>query len=310
MIDGASEFAIHRVGVNAALDRDLREVVGLPSFLIVGPPRTGTTWLHGVLRNHAQLPSTIKETRFFDKYFHLGLAWYRSHYAKSIAGRRIGEIAPTYFASPVARERIARTIPQAKIVCIFRNPVERVLSLYRIKRAYGRIPWDFEEAIVHDPELRESSRYVSHFQAWRNVLGPAQVLGCVYDDLQSDPQSYMDRLTEFIGVPSFPLKASQIRHVESSDELTHPRSYYRTRGAILMADWLKVRRCGKLVATVKNSPMRRFLLGGGLPFAKVSREILHKLYETFRPEVEQLELLLNRDLSSWKLPKANFAAHP
>jgi hypothetical protein len=51
----------------------------LPSFFILGPPRTGTTWLHEVLRNHAELPSPTKETRFFDVHFHRGLDWYRAH---------------------------------------------------------------------------------------------------------------------------------------------------------------------------------------------------------------------------------------
>jgi sulfotransferase family protein len=105
-----------------------------PSFFILGPPRTGTSWLHEILRGRAILPSSAKETRFFDSHFHRGTDWYRAHYPKTIDGRCIGEVAPTYFASAEARERIAKLFPQARVVCIFRNPVERVLSLYRVKR--------------------------------------------------------------------------------------------------------------------------------------------------------------------------------
>ena len=118
----------------------------LPSFFIVGPPRTGTTWLHGVLSQCAWLSHPTKETRFFDKYFDRGLPWYRSHYKRANHGRAVGEVAPTYFASAKARERIAQVIPLAKIVCTFRDPVERVLSLYRLKRAYGWISWTLEDA--------------------------------------------------------------------------------------------------------------------------------------------------------------------
>jgi Sulfotransferase domain len=97
-------------------------------------------------------PST-KEPRFFDMHFHRGIEWYRAHYPRPVEGRPMGEVAPTYFASSAARERIGATIPEARVVCIFRNPVERVVSLYRLKRAYGMIPWSFEQAIVRDPEL-------------------------------------------------------------------------------------------------------------------------------------------------------------
>src|SRR5882762_7900481 len=71
----------------------------LPSFFVIGPPRTGTTWLYEVLRDRALLPAPTKETRFFDTHFHRGIDWYRSHFPTLPANRRIGEIAPTYFAS-------------------------------------------------------------------------------------------------------------------------------------------------------------------------------------------------------------------
>src|SRR3984885_4208547 len=161
---------------------------GLPSFFVIGPPRTGTSWLHNVLRQRAWLSDPTKETRFFDRHFDRGLEWYRSHYRQADSGRRIGEVAPTSFASPEARMRIARLMPQAKIVCTFRNPVDRVLSLYRLKRAYGLIPWNLEEALQRDPELMESSRYAAHLKDWQKTFGSSQVLATTHDDMQTDPQ--------------------------------------------------------------------------------------------------------------------------
>src|SRR5579863_8366499 len=93
----------------------------LPSFFIIGPPRTGTSWLHEVLAKRIILPDLVKETRFFDIHFERGIDWYRAHYRKS-GGGFLGEVAPTYFASATARERLLRTIPEARIVCIFRDP--------------------------------------------------------------------------------------------------------------------------------------------------------------------------------------------
>jgi hypothetical protein len=76
----------------------------------------------------------------------------------------MGEIAPTYFASTLARERIAQLIPQSRVICIFRNPVDRLLSLYRLKRAYGEISWNFEEAAERDRELIENKHLHRYFQ--------------------------------------------------------------------------------------------------------------------------------------------------
>jgi Sulfotransferase domain len=272
----------------------------LPSFFVIGPPRTGTSWLHELLSQHAHLPNLAKETRFFDRHFHRGLPWYSAYYQSSNGNRRRGEVAPTYFASAEARERIARTIPNARVVCTFRNPVQRVLSLYRLKRAYGMIPWSFEQAILRDPELVESSRYATHLRAWQHALGEEQVLATVYDDLQNQPQAYVDALVDFIGVPRFTITPSQMKRVHTSEALTHPRNYYRTRSANAIADWFKARRLHHLVAALKSSPLGTLVLGGGHKFTAVPTDITLRLYELFRPEVEELETMLNRDLSDWK----------
>jgi hypothetical protein len=272
----------------------------LPSFLVIGPPRTATGWLHEVLKHHALLPCSLKETRFFDNYFHRGVNWYVGHYPRMKDQRPIGEVAPTYFASGAARERIASLIPQAKVVCIFRDPVERMLSLYRLKRAYGMVPWSFEQALTRDPELTESSRYASNLKAWQHALGAKQVLATLFEDLETAPQPYLDRVVDFIGVPRFVLTPSQVSRVFSSESMTLPRNHRRTRRATRMAEWFKAQRLGKVVMAVKKSPMIKLFLGGGPAFAEVSRDVCQRLYELFRPEVEELEVLLDRDLSAWK----------
>jgi hypothetical protein len=88
--------------------------------------------------------------------------------------------------------------------------------------------------------------------------------------------------------------------VHSSDGLTHPRSYMRTRSATKIADWLKAQRLDPVVAFVRNSRLRRLFLGGGAPFADLAPDLVTRLYEHFRDEVEQLEDMLRRDFSAWK----------
>jgi Sulfotransferase domain len=277
-----------------------RRAFTLPSFFLVGPPRTGTTWLHTVLNERAWLSYPTKETRFFDKHFNRGLSWYASHYRKPQAGRVIGEVAPTYFASEQARERIARLVPNARIICTLRNPVDRLLSLYRLKRAYGLVRWTFEEALKRDPEMMESSRYCAHLKGWKITFGDAQVMVALHEDIKADPQSYLDEVADFITMPRFKLLPCQIQRVLSSDEMTEPRNYYWTRGANLLAEWSKAQRLDAVVALAKRMGMVKVFVGGGRHFADLSICERVRLRELFRPEVEQLETMLNRDLSIWR----------
>jgi Sulfotransferase family len=179
------------------------------------------------LRPHTLLPSPSKETRFFDTHFHRGLNWYGAHYRDSGGRRRRGEVAPTYFASAAARERMAEVVPEAKIVCVFRNPVDRIVSLYRLKRAYGLIPWGFEEAIERDPELVDSSRYASTLRLWQRSFGVEKVLAGVYDDLRHNPQAFVDSLVDFIGVPRFRLAEWQSGRVHDSENHDAPAELLR-----------------------------------------------------------------------------------
>jgi hypothetical protein len=272
----------------------------LPSFFIIGPPRTGTSWLYKVLSKYASLSHPTKETRFFDKHFDRGLEWYASHYRKAEGRQPIGEVAPTYFASPQARERIAKLIPQAKIVCTFRNPVDRLLSLYRLKRAYGFIQWDLEEALERDPELMESSRYAAHLKEWQKTFGHTQVLATTHDDMQVDPQAYLDRLVDFIDLPRVKLDPAANRRVLTSEDMTEPRNYYLTRSAILLAEWSRARRLDTIVDAAKKWGALKLFVGGGAPFPEVPSEQRAKLRKLFRPDVDELEEMLNRDLSPWK----------
>jgi hypothetical protein len=272
----------------------------LPSFFLIGPPRTGTTWLHTVLSERAWLAHPTKETRFFDKHFERGLSWYRAKYRKIDTGRVIGEVAPTYFASNEARERIARLLPNARIVCTLRNPVDRVVSLYRSKRAYGLIRWTFEEALELDPELMESSQYSVYLKAWKAAFGETQVMVAVYEDAQIDAQSYIDRVVDFIGVPRFQLQPRHLQHVLSSEAMTEPRNYYWTRGANLLAEWSKARNLDAIVALAKRIGMVKLFVGGGLPFPQLPCWEKARLQKLFRPEIDRLETILNRDLSIWR----------
>src|SRR5216684_6675357 len=66
----------------------------LPSFFVIGPPRTGSSWLHHVLKPHILLPSPAKETRFFDNHFQRGMKWYLAHYKRRARDGALGKLRP------------------------------------------------------------------------------------------------------------------------------------------------------------------------------------------------------------------------
>ncbi|GAC1694531.1 MAG: hypothetical protein NVS9B5_37430 [Terriglobales bacterium] len=110
----------------------------------------------------------------------------------------------------------------------------------------------------------------------------------------------MDVLSDFIGVRRFPLTSTELTY--RAEVVTLPKSYHRTRIGTEVAHWWKAKNLNSVVTRVKDSFMLKLFLGGGPNFPEVPASVRQKLYEQFRPEVEELETLLNRDLSSWKFP--------
>ncbi len=211
----------------------------------------------------------------------------------------MGEIAPTYFASAEAREGIAQTVPGAKLIFVFRNPVHRIVSLYRVKRAYGLLRCGLEEALQLDSELVASARYATHLKLWQETFSTEQTLVTLHDDLCASPQGYMDRLFTFLDIPGGLLSDAELRHVHSSERMTQPRSFLVTRTATAIADWCKAHNLDNVVAGVRDSSLMRLFLSGGAPFPEVSYSARNRIKELFWPEVESLERMIGRDLSMW-----------
>ncbi|HVI04483.1 MAG TPA: sulfotransferase domain-containing protein, partial [Sphingomicrobium sp.] len=110
----------------------------LPDFLVVGPPRTATTWLDGVLRGHVGLPAGVKETHFFARNYGRGIDWYKDHFTQAGQSQKLGEVCAAYFENPDARERIHLHVPNCKIICTLRDPVDRLYSYYKLMRQGGK----------------------------------------------------------------------------------------------------------------------------------------------------------------------------
>src|SRR4051812_47155826 len=105
----------------------------LPDYLIIGAPRSGTTALSKYLAAHPDVfLSNPKELDFFDRQEPTpdALAAYARHFAGATADEVAGEATPTYLHSPAAVARMAQTVPDARLVAILRNPIDRAYSHY------------------------------------------------------------------------------------------------------------------------------------------------------------------------------------
>jgi sulfotransferase family protein len=271
----------------------------LPDFVAVGVGRSGTTWLHQMLTHHVGLPAGVKETDFFLRNYAKGIDWYEAFFKDCDPALPIGEICPTYFSSAEVRARIAEHIPGCRIVCTFREPVERAYSHYKLMRHNVWTRSTFEEAVDRYAEIAEMNRYAFHLKGWQDTFGKENVLICLYDDLESDPQSYLNRVCSFIGIESIAIDDRQATARVNSFP-TAPRNRKLAQNARHARDWLRAHRAYFAIRLLDRAGVWRYCFEGGEQFEPIPAEVEARLRMRFRPEVEALEELIGRDLSSWK----------
>lgn len=155
----ASRRAYLAVG-QATASRRLR-----PSFIMMGASRAGTTSLFRALSVHPQVlrPAVNKGVRYFDLNYGRGWDWYMGHFpltrtaeAKARGGAPVAFEASGYYVfHPFAAERIAKDLPEARLVVMLRDPVERAYSAWKHETARG-FEWEtFERALeLEDARLR------------------------------------------------------------------------------------------------------------------------------------------------------------
>jgi hypothetical protein len=142
----------------------------LPTFLIIGAQRAGTTSLDQYLAAHPEVsrPRTgkggavwNKELHFFDDRFSLGVDWYRTSFALSASQRLAelrgcqlitGEATPSYLLHPLVPGRVAESLPDVRLIALLRDPVERAYSHYQLMRRKGLEKLSFAEAITAEEE--------------------------------------------------------------------------------------------------------------------------------------------------------------
>jgi len=280
----------------------------LPEIIGAGPGRTGTTWLHRVLEGHVDLPYGVKETQFFSNYYDKGIDWYARHFRYATGERLIVEICP-YLFDPLAPDRIKVHIANCRVITTLRDPVEHTFSAYKLLAHYAWARGSFEDVLKSRPNLAGGNRYAFHLRKWFETFGRENVLITMYDELRTQPQSYLDQVTDFMGIERIALSARPEigDDVHSFDRA--PKYRRLARRATRVMYWFKVRQAYGAINFLDRWGVWDFCHGRGEPFGRLTPEQDERLRKRYLPEVEALEELLTIDLSAWKKPRAPQAGH-
>ncbi|MFY9588073.1 MAG: sulfotransferase [Actinomycetota bacterium] len=271
----------------------------LPNFLIIGAPKAGTTALAASLAAHPQVyVAPEKEVHFFDDQWARGLDWYAERFAGAREERALGEASPTYMYVDPALERIAETVPAAKLIVCLRNPIDRAYSHYWWMRAL------FEEHTFEDTVRRElagetremgvrpyvrSGEYLTRLKRIREILPASPLHVMILEDLRTDPEPTYAAVCRFL----------EVDDTEAPGDLSEIRNpAYRLRFPWLRKAMFRFHARRRLGATLVD----RIDLWNRVPFRYPSmdpatRATLERHYA--RPNAD-LAAWLGRDLSAWQ----------
>jgi hypothetical protein len=216
----------------------------LPDFLILGAQKAGTTALYAYLRWHPGLTGPAwKEVSYFDRHYRRGARWYRGHFPLRPGDRVVGEASPGYLFHPLAPSRVKATVPEARLIALLRDPVDRALSHYHHEVALGREPLTFEQAIEAEPERTRGEeerlsrepdyfshtwwdytylargRYAEQLERWLAVFPREQLLVLASDELAAEPGQTFARVLEFLGAPGHDLESYPRVYEQSYGEM-------------------------------------------------------------------------------------------
>lgn len=176
---------------------------GPPDFIGVGTQRSGTTWWFRLLVNHPDIRpprGRRKEQHIFDKFGarelrHEDLAAYHDIFPRK-PGQLAGEWTPRYMRDPWTPPLLRRAAPDAKLLVLFRDPIERYRS--GIPHRLGRHPERRMEALAVDAADR--GRYAMQLERLRAHFPPEQILVLQYEKCREDAPGEYARTLRFLGV--------------------------------------------------------------------------------------------------------------
>lgn len=275
----------------------------LPTFLIIGAARSGTTSLWQYLKEHPDVfvPGD-KEVNFFNAEgaFDRGVDWYASLFAPGRGKKAIGEASPSYLYSKEAASRMASVVPEARLVAILRNPIDRTYSHYLHGRYFAVERRSFREAV--EQEMRSpndvswpfnyvaQSRYHEQLVRLNEFFPREQILVQLFDDLTADPVATFRSLCGHLGIDPTVIPAS----------VGETKNPYRESRAAPLVRLLMRPSINRRIPKSLWTPIRRLVTREARSRDPMDPDVRLQLAEYFAESNSALEARLGRDLSIWR----------
>jgi hypothetical protein len=278
----------------------------LPNLIIIGAMKAGTSSLHYYLSLHPEIEmSKIKELDFFikEKRFNKGLKWYKSHFTNQRNIR--GESSPNYTKYPLFKDvakRMYSIVPQAKLIYILRDPVERILSEYIHFHCHHGERRNINKALK-DPKNAEwinNSKYYMQLEQYLKNYDMKNILILTTEELRENRTYTLKSVFKFLNVDeNFTAKKFNIeRHVSKEKKVLN------AIGLKLSNHYLGVNLENKLLSILPNK-MRKiyFLLTRNNIKVDESLDIdtMKKLKNLFYHDVYNLRKLTGMSFEKWTI---------
>jgi len=276
----------------------------LPTFLIVGAQKSGTSSLARYLERHEDIWVHKNELHFFslEERYRRGLEWYESLFEDAQDATIIGEKSPPYSADPVPIERIHVDLPNAKIIWIFRNPVKRAYSNYfhRIREGSEVLP--FDEAIRRNLEQMEKGEDINHSYVGLSQFAKQVKWYLKYWDLndmhfmlleefQKDTETQLRKVFDFLGAAqpdSISIPNKRFNKFYRPRSLNLQSKIYKSTGG----QFGKHPKLYRYLSLMNRSLVREY--------PPMSNEVNKLLKDVFTEDILELSALTGLDLSVWK----------
>jgi len=187
-----------------------------PDFVIIGMPKSATSWLRAMLDQHPGIVTVRGELEFFAQRLEMGLDRYLAHFenvaSRPGSGERdrllIGEKSASTAAMDVDRIRMMqRLMPDARLVILLRDPVERHWAhakRFFSKKRFGKRGFDLSAVDRTDFDAffaaaKRFGEYSAILKRWWSVFGRESLLVLFQEDIASDPDAALLRTIAHVG---------------------------------------------------------------------------------------------------------------
>jgi len=276
----------------------------LPTFIIIGAQKCGTTGLHVYLSKHPEVSmSRPKELDFFIKRrtWGKGVDWYRTRFDASSPIR--GEASPNYTSYPHRRgvaKRMHSVVPDVKLIYMVRDPIDRIASQWIHNYAQRRERGTLADTINHPRSTYISrSRYAYQLERFLKYYPREQILVLDQRDLRDNRHQLLRQVFEFIGAdPDFTHESfSEVHHASSQKRRASKTAASLARLSRKYPQWLPNE--AVWLGLDSRIPRRQ-----PIPRQDVTGALTRESIELLRADAEELRRITGRDFAHWSIWEA------